>query len=72
MKGNHIYKRLGKRICEERTKRGMSQEDLAGISCLHRTHITRIEHGKINPSFSTLNKLARKFKIPVWQLIKGS
>ncbi len=72
MRGNYIYKRLGKRIYEERIKRGLSQEDLAGISTLHRTHIARIEQGKTNPSYGTLYQLARKFKIPLWKLLKGT
>lgn len=69
MKRNLKYKRLGKRIHDERIKRGFSQEDLAGISRLHRTHITRIENGKTNPSYDTLVHIAKKFKIPVWILI---
>ena len=32
-------------------KRGLTQEDLSGITCLHRTHIARLERGELNPSF---------------------
>ncbi|OGK62722.1 hypothetical protein A2334_03860 [Candidatus Roizmanbacteria bacterium RIFOXYB2_FULL_38_10] len=71
MKGNFVYKRLGQRIYDERKRRGLSQEDLAGITTLHRTHIARIEKGYINPSFMTLYLLARKFRMNVSRLLKG-
>ena len=71
MKGNYIYKRLGKRIYDERKRLGLSQEKLAGISTLHRTHLARLEKGKINPSFKTLYKLAVKFHIRIDELLKG-
>ncbi len=71
MKGNFVYKRLGRRIYTERRRLGLSQEELSGITCLHRTHIAKLEEGRLNPSFHTLYLLARKFRISVSELLEG-
>lgn len=71
MRGNFIYKKIGKRIATARKKLGLSQEALSGISCLHRTHIARIEKGSIKPSLHTLLVLAKKLKVKVCFLLAG-
>ncbi|MEK7078739.1 MAG: helix-turn-helix transcriptional regulator [Patescibacteria group bacterium] len=71
MRGNYIYGRLGKCVSAARKKRGLTQEDLSGITCLHRTHIARLERGELNPSFWTLLSLSRKLKISLSYLLRG-
>jgi transcriptional regulator with XRE-family HTH domain len=71
MKGNFFYKRLGERIITERKKRNLSQETLAGDSCVDRTYLARIEEGKANPTIKVLNKLARQFKIKLSELLES-
>ncbi|PIY69319.1 transcriptional regulator [Candidatus Roizmanbacteria bacterium CG_4_10_14_0_8_um_filter_39_9] len=71
MRGNFIYKKIGRRISATRKKRGLTQEALSGISCLHRTHIARIENGSIKPSLHTLIILARKLDVKVCYLLEG-
>ena len=71
MKGNFIYKRLGKCIQRRRKRSGFSQEKLALSSGVDRTFIGQIEVGRANPSFKTLNKIARVFKIKISTLLNG-
>ena len=60
---------LGKRLIEERIRRGMSQEDLAGESLLSLRTIQRIESGQTSPRGDTLKRLATALKVPVEDLI---
>lgn len=55
----------------ERKKKNLSQEELAGVSEIDRTYLARIEEGKANPSIKVLNKIARKLKIRIHELLKG-
>lgn len=70
MRGNFFYKRLGERVMSERRKREWSQEELAMDSGIDRTYLARIEEGKANPTIKVLNKLARKFKLRLSQLLE--
>ena len=60
---------LGKRVVEERIRRGMSQEDLAGESLLSLRTSQRIESGQTSPRGDTLKRLATVLKVPVEDLI---
>ncbi len=71
MKGNYFYRRLGIRVIIERKRKRLSQEELAGLSEIDRTYLARIEEGKANPSIKVLNKIARKLKIRLHELLKG-
>lgn len=71
MKGNFFYQRLGSRLTIERRKKKLSQEQLADLSEIDRTYIARIESGKANPSIKIINKIARKLKITISELLKG-
>ncbi len=71
MKGNFFYKRLGEKIVSGRKKRKFSQEELASLSDIDRTYLSRIEKGKANPSIKTLHKISRKLKMKLAELLKG-
>ena len=51
-----IKTKVGKRIKELRNKLGISQEELAFRSEIHRTYIASLEVGKRNVSIETLEK----------------
>lgn len=70
MRGNFVYKKLGERVIAERRRRKLSQEDLAHIADMDRTHLARLEKGKANPSIRTLHKIARKLRIKIGRLLK--
>lgn len=71
MKGNFFYLRLGGRLCAERKRNGLSQEQLALMSAVDRTYLARIEEGKANPSVKVLNKIAKILKVRLSQLLEG-
>jgi transcriptional regulator with XRE-family HTH domain len=62
---------LGKKVSTARKRRNLTQEDLSGIACLHRTHIARLERGELNPSFRTLLSISRKLGISLSYLLRG-
>jgi len=71
MRGNFFYKRLGEKVCSERRKNNLSQEELAADSYIDRTYLARIEEGKANPTVKILNKLARRLNVRLSQLLDG-
>ncbi|MBU2987071.1 helix-turn-helix transcriptional regulator [Saccharophagus degradans] len=54
---------FGKHVVELRKKKGLSQEDLAGLCQLDRTYISGIENGKRNISLTNVFKLANALGI---------
>ncbi len=71
MKGNFFYKRLGGRVIVERKKRKLSQEQLALLSEIDRTYLTRIEEGKANPTIKVLSKISKILKLKLNILLTG-
>jgi len=65
-----ILKRFGKRIQQLRKQQGISQEDLAFKSGLHRTYIGGIELGKRNLSLNNIARLAKALKISLSKLFE--
>lgn len=53
--------RIGLRIAEIRKEKGLSQGELAEKSGLRQNAISRIEKGKFNVGFDTLQKIAEVF-----------
>jgi len=64
-----IRARFGKRLHALRTKRGVTQVELADELGLRRTYISDLERGKRNVSLMTLEIIARGFKMSVSQLL---
>jgi transcriptional regulator with XRE-family HTH domain len=60
---------LAKKLVELRTKHGYTQEDLAYESGLSLSQIARIETMKINPTVSTIFKIARTLRIKPSELL---
>lgn len=54
-----------------RRNRGLSQEALADMAGLHRTHVSMLELGKRIPSFLTIEKLAKAFSMQTWEFVKS-
>lgn len=62
-------KLLANKLKEIRKKHGKTQEDLAYDSGLSLSQIARIETMKINPTVSTIFKIARTLKIKPSELL---
>ncbi|MCD9576673.1 helix-turn-helix transcriptional regulator [Flavobacterium soyae] len=59
---------LAKRLKEIRAEKGLSQEELAYRSEITLSQIARIETVKINPTVSTIFKIARALEVPLSDL----
>ena len=66
-----IAKKLGARIQKLRQERGLSQEELAFESDLHRTYISHVERGSRNITVIGLCKLAKGLKMPPSDVLEG-
>lgn len=60
---------FAKALREVRTERGLSQEALGFDSGYHRTYISMLERGKMNPSLRTILSLATVLKVPAADLV---
>ncbi len=58
-----IKTKVGKRIKELRNKLGISQEELAFRSEIHRTYIASLEVGKRNVSIEMLEKVVSALEV---------
>ena len=63
-----LIKGFGKRVREERTRLGISQEELGFQTGLDRTYISGIERGKRNPSLQNIGKIAKALKVSTSEL----
>ena len=63
-----IDKRFGERIRELRTTKGLSQEELAFKSGVHRTYLGGIERGERNPSLRNISAIAKALGVDISEL----
>lgn len=68
---DEIYNQLGKRIVKTRNSKGISQEKLAVISDIDRSHMGFIEQGRRRPTLATLFKIARALDLSLEELFRG-
>jgi transcriptional regulator with XRE-family HTH domain len=61
-------KRFGARVRDLRLAAGLSQEDLAAKSGLHRTYIGGVERGERNVGLQNIHAIARALEITVERL----
>ena len=64
-----ILQQFGKRVREERLKRGFSQERLGELAKVHRTYIGMIERAEKNITLTNMEKIARALGTKVNQLM---
>ncbi|MBU6112494.1 helix-turn-helix transcriptional regulator [Mammaliicoccus lentus] len=50
-------------LLDRRKQLGMTQQDLANITGLHRSYITMIENGTRNPSVTVAKKIAKAVNV---------
>lgn len=62
-------KMIGMRLRELRKKHGYSQERVAELADIASNYISRLEMGKENPTVDTFLKLARVYKVELWELL---
>ena len=59
---------IGDRLRELREQKNLSQGDIEKRTGLLRCYISRVENGHTVPAVATLEKLARAFDVPMYQL----
>ena len=59
---------LGDRLRQLRGEKKLSQGDLEKRTGLLRCYISRVENGHTVPNIETLEKMARAFEVPLYQL----
>ena len=64
-----ILTKFGKRVREERMKRGISQEKLGALAKVHRTYVGMIERAEKNITLTNMEKVARALGLKVSNLI---
>lgn len=65
----HNLIKFGKRVREERMRRGISQERLGELAKVHRTYIGMIERAEKNITLSNMQKIAKALGMKVNSLI---
>lgn len=63
-------KRLGENLKKLRLKKKMSQGDLAAALKVDRAYISNIENGRMNPTLSTLERVANALQVSTSELLK--
>ena len=64
-----VLVQLGGRIREERRRRGLTQEALAGALDLSIAYVSLIERGGRNPPYTTVMAIARALSVPPASLV---
>jgi len=62
--------KLGQNLKRIRTKKGISQGDIARALDVSRGYISNIENGKTNPTLATISRLAKAVNVSINELIK--
>ncbi|MFT4696742.1 MAG: transcriptional regulator with XRE-family HTH domain [Urechidicola sp.] len=65
---NNIKSKFGNKLRELRKRKGLSQENFAGLADIDRTYIADIENGKRNVSIIIVEKIAKAFEISISDL----
>ena len=70
MTEKEVLKRLGLRIKQLRTQKGLSQADLGVEIDVEKSNISRMESGKFNTKILTLFKVAKALDLTLSELMK--
>ena len=65
----NLEKVVGLNVKRYREKRGLSQEELADISGLHRTYISGVDRGVRNPTIRIVQILAQALRVKPTDLL---
>lgn len=66
------YSKIGKNIAAERSKAGLTQEELAERLGISTSHLSNIERAQRTISISMLVKICEELAIPLERLLRGA
>lgn len=66
-----LHAAFGTRVYELRKKKGLSQEDLAGLIDVDRSYMGFIERGEKNATLDKIGKIAKALEVSISELFKG-
>lgn len=66
----NLQRAFGRAVRQSRTDAGLSQEDLADRSGLHRTYVSQIERGLRSPSLVAISALAHALGTTAYELFR--
>jgi len=66
----NIQQKVGANIAKIRREQGISQEELAFRSGLHRTYISGVERGVRNPTISVLVEIAHALQVELTVIVQ--
>ena len=64
------HRKMGQVIGQLRTRRGLTQDVLAGLAGIHRPHLTSIENGRKAASVDTLWRIAEALGMTLSELLR--
>lgn len=70
MTKDQLSKKVGKRIVELRTEKGLNQSDLARACGKDRQAIEKIENGKVNSTTYSLYAISKALYVDLYELFK--
>ena len=68
MSENTLQINVGKQIQKLRELKGISQQDLAAKCNFEKSNLSRLEAGRVNPTLSTLEKVAKALDVTLAEL----
>ncbi len=69
MKEKELLAKIGTRIVELRTEKGMTQQEFAAELDYEKSNMSRLESGRVNPRISTLYKVAKVLNVTLSDLL---
>jgi XRE family transcriptional regulator, regulator of sulfur utilization len=66
-----IDRAVGERIRKIRKKKGITQDQLADLAGLNRTHLYRLESGKQSMTLGTLQLIAVALDVRIGEIVRG-
>ncbi|MEZ4839357.1 helix-turn-helix domain-containing protein [Flavobacterium sp.] len=70
MTDTSVHIKVGKRIQEIRTSKGISQQILAAKCNFEKGNMSRIESGRVNITLSTMNRISTALEVELIELFK--
>jgi hypothetical protein len=70
MSNNSLQINVGKQIQKIRESKGLSQQDLAAKCNFEKSNMPRLEAGRVNPTLSTLEKVAKALDVTLIEIFR--